>query len=355
MRAVAGQPAVAVASDVERDRHLEYFMAGSPQAIRVNRIPQTPAAIRQAMSRSLVLVWPQDFVRVAALGWALAPLDFSQKPSGVDLEVFEVVDGMPCVESRAGTWVDVTAAALAGAVSLQAERPSSYEAEIEWDGVTADTMRVEDALSHGAPRVIETRPGRVHLRVERTRRSLPLVQFDRVPARARVQIRTSDARQHVQVCGAPVRGVALNLTRTSEPLPLPLASDGVFSDGWHAAEGRRGESMSRWSSAATATIEVQLPGALAAIEVSVDVAPVVADRRPLITLEVNDRRLNSHPMSQGHHTYTWIVERGIARRGLNVFRLHGPEIVSPRSLGINQDDRELGLSLTGFRLRRISQ
>lgn len=355
MGAVAGQPAVAVASDVERDRHLEHFMAGLPKATRINRIPQIPAAIRRAMSRPPVLVWSQDFARVSALGWMLAPLDLSNKASGVDVEVFEVVDALPCVQTPARTWVDITAPALTGAVSLQTESGSSYEAEIEADGVAAVTMRVDDALSRVAPEVFDARPGRVRLRVERTRRSLPLVQFDRVPVGARVQIHTDDASQQVQVCGASVRGVALNFTRGSDALSLPLAADGAFSAGWHAAEGRRGESMWRWSSAATATVEVQLPGEPAAIEVSVDAAPAAADRRPQLTLEVNDRRLHSYPMRQGHHTYTWIVERGIARRGLNVFRLHGPETVSPRSLGINPDDRELGLSLTGFRVRRIGE
>jgi hypothetical protein len=278
-------------------------------------------------------------------------VDRSHPASALDGEAYEVIDALPCRQLPARAWVDITAIAASGGLGFHADRGSAYEAAIEAVGATPIAMHAEDALSGVAPQVLATGPGRLHLRVA-ARRSLPLVRFDRVPDGARVQIETDDARQAVEVCGASVRGVVVNLAQSTAAVALPLDADSVFSEGWHAVEGRRGDSLLRWSSAATATVEVQLPGEAMAIEISLDAAPATADPGAAITLEINGQPLDRLAMPQGHRTYTWIVERGLTRHGINVVRLHGPDTVIPLALGIH-DGRSLGFSLTAFRLRRI--
>lgn len=355
LRAVP-RPASIVAGDVERDGRFESFMAVAPEADRIVRIPHTPGAIRRAKALgSRVFVWPGEVTRIASLGWMLAPHHDSDIAALANALLYEVIEAMPCAPSSGDGWFDVSGPAQAGAVSLQTDRASRFEVEIEAEGLAGVVVHAEDVLTSTVLNVIRQDPQHIRVAVERRRPALPVIQFDTVPPWARARISGSEPGPSVRVCGAPVSGGRVSVPSSGGFVPLPLDSAAIFTQGWHPAEPADASGrLFRWSGTTSATLRLQLAGAPTSLEIAVDAAPAVpASYSPTVTLEINGHSLGSRPMSAGPTTYTWFAARDVLRGGLNVFRLEVPEVVSPKVLGRGDDTRAMGLALTSFRLRRI--
>jgi hypothetical protein len=217
-------------------------------------------------------------------------------------------------------------------------------------------VRAEDAASGVTLRVDQVDSTHVRMVVDQPRRTLPLLHFDPAPSRMRALVSAADARLRVRVCGAPIRGHAAWWPNRGEVVEMDLRSTAMFASGWHEAEPiGLGARVRRWSAAATATALLQLAGPPRSFQVGLEAAPAApASRRPTLTLEVNGQLLVAQAMAAGGTAfYDWAVSRQHIREGLNVFRFHVPEVISPRSLGISEDARDLGFALTGLKLRKI--
>jgi hypothetical protein len=351
--AVAGlpRPSSLVASDVELDRRLAATLETSSPSATIGRLPQTFAAIRDAHAAGdRLFVWPADVLRVASLGWILAPAD----ARGTSVaSMYEAIEPTVCGLLSGEAPVEIGPPLASGSISMLAERGSAYQVEIEGDGLS-DRMTAIDIVTGRPLTLVHRDSTHVLVSADRARRTLPRLDFPAAPDRARARLLTTDPAQRVRVCGAPARGEAIRLEPGGGSVALPIESRSIFEAGWHPVEPAGTNRFKRWSNGAAGLIVMQIPGEPTALEIVVEALPAApASRAPTLTVAVNQQLLPPQPMLPGARPYTWTINRGALRRGLNVFRLSVPEAFSPRSLGVSEDDRRLGFELSAFRVRRL--
>ena len=259
---------------------------------------------------------------------------------------------MACAQLQHGEWSDVTTVAHAGAISLQHQGGGAYAVEFDAPGVLIDELDAYEAFTGARTDLVQQARDRYRVEVTRGRRSLPVVSFDEPPAQLRARFATLDSATVLRVCGVPSRGVVLRMAASGDFTALALGDRRAFTDGWHDAERGPDGRLFRWSSARTAIIHVQLPGPPATAQVQLAAVPALPpNRSPVLSIQVNDRVLESRAMTPGLATYTWTLPADALRRGLNVFRLTVPDVISPLATGVSGDARQLGLALAGFSMR----
>jgi hypothetical protein len=347
------RPAAIVASNVDIDRRIDVFFWRHPSASPILRIPDGSNAIRREIGRGAhVFAWEAFHKRIEALGFMLAPATIASKLPPSHWVPYEIIDTMPCAQLQHGEWSDVTAVAHAGAISLQPQGGGAYAVEFDAPGVLIDELDAHDAITSARTDLVQQARDRYRVEVKHGRRSLPVVSFDEPPAQLRARFAPLDSATVLRVCGVPSRGVVLRMAASGDFTAVELDNRAAFNDGWHNAESGPDGRFFRWSSARTALIHVQLPGRPATAQIQITAMPALPpNRSPVLSFRVNDRVLESRPMTPGVVTYTWTVPAEALRRGLNVFRLTVPDVISPLAIGVSDDARQMGLALAGFRMR----
>jgi hypothetical protein len=118
---------------------------------------------------------------------------------------------------------------------------------------------------------------------------------------------------------------------------------------WHPFEPGSGH---RWTAASRSRVAFTLAAPIA-LQLTIDASPLRAETARTIDVVVNGATLGSTPIEPSLHSYDWTVPAGALRAGYNTIDLIGPAPATPRSLGMGDDDRALGLAVRSLRLRRL--
>jgi hypothetical protein len=152
------------------------------------------------------------------------------------------------------------------------------------------------------------------------------------------------------VCAAPLPRDD-GLDGGSGPWRLPVDDPAYFAGGWHAPEGF-GPGLFRWS---TGRAILLVPSTAARdVTLALDARPAAggAGPPPAVSAIVNGWNAGSRPLT-GAATYEWTIPRTIWIDGTNEIAFELSRTMRPSDTG-SHDRRELGMAVTGLRLRRTN-
>lgn len=153
----------------------------------------------------------------------------------------------------------------------------------------------------------------------------------------------------VRVCPSPVDGRVL-FGDGSERAVEFLNADALLSNGWRHIESSPTDRL-RWTGSDRPGVHFTLAAPVNLV-VSIDAAPLRAAPADRLLLVVNGAPLEAKILEAGRATYSWAVTAALLHAGYNRMVLMTPPPQSPKRLGLNDDDRLLGLAIRSWLLTR---
>ncbi len=165
-----------------------------------------------------------------------------------------------------------------------------------------------------------------------------------------VAARVVDGGSPATICAAPLPRLDPFDVAHGDAATLALDDDAYFAGGWHGVEGA-GPSAFRWTAGRALTL---VPSSAArAVTLAIDARPAArrSDGPMHLRLAINGTALPEHVLTDATETYTWQIPARLWVDGTNEIALEVSRIVRPADTG-GGDARELGLQVSGLRLRR---
>ena len=154
------------------------------------------------------------------------------------------------------------------------------------------------------------------------------------------------------ICAAPLARLdpvdAAGGDAAGDAATIALDDDAFLAGEWHGAEGA-GATAFRWTARRALTL-VPSSGAHA-VTLAIDARPAArsSDGVVHLRLAVNGTAMSEQVLTDAAQTYTWQIPASLWVDGTNEIALDVSRVVRPSTGG---DTRELGLAVSGLRLRR---
>lgn len=165
-----------------------------------------------------------------------------------------------------------------------------------------------------------------------------------------VAARVVDGDGLATVCAAPLPRLDPFDAAGGDTATIALDDDAFFAGGWHDAEGT-GASALRWTTGRALTLVPSAGARAVTLDLVARPAARTSEGAVHLRLAVNGTAMAGQVLGDAVQTYTWAIPARLWVDGTNEIALDVSRVVRPADSG-GSDPRELGLHVSGMRLRR---
>ncbi len=254
------------------------------------------------------------------------------------------VAALPCLHLSPGRRTDITPLLGLGALGVSWASAAGVEVELTRPpGTPAQSVRLAGRATPEAPRLTETSADTFVLQASDATAA-------GVYLRGPVSEGRASADGPVRLCAAwpmtetvdPARPTSFRMSPDEEP---------HHGSGWHESEFESGTGFFRWMAGPRAELLLALRTA-APLTLSLDAqAPDIPAASDVVRLSVNGRDLGARPLQPTRGLYTWAIDAGDLRPGMNRLTLWTTQARRPADRKPGADGRTLGLLVRGWALQ----
>ena len=154
------------------------------------------------------------------------------------------------------------------------------------------------------------------------------------------------------ICAAPLARFDPFDAAVGDTATIALDDDAFFAGGWHGAEGT-GATAFRWTTGRARTLVPSAGARVVTLAIDARPAARTSDGVVHLRLAINGTAMAEQVLTDAIQTYTWQIPARLWVDGTNEVALAVSHVVRPADSG-GGDPRELGLAVSGLRLRRQS-